>query len=192
MFIKNVLEMSGLFMFTVSALMYIFKTKPIDWFKIVKVASGIPFMLFPRFLDPWWSQTFSALTTSGYYLFIFASVWGGEVIGAYGRWKHFDSYLHFGSGILFAMMAWELLSMPSVQIPLALTAVLSFAIVMAIGSVWEIYEFTVDHFFDLNMQRYRDFEGNQFIGQVALYDTMKDIICNGSGALLGVIIKLLV
>ena len=67
---------------------------------------------------------------------------------------------------------------------LAYTAALfSFVFSVAIGALWEIYEFTLDSFLELNMQKYRENNGTPLIGQEALFDTMKDIVIDTLGAL---------
>ena len=54
---------------------------------------------------------------------------------------------------------------------------------LALGAVWEIYEFTMDSVFGTNMQKYMLDNGTALIGQAALQDTMKDIIVDAIGAL---------
>ena len=55
-------------------------------------------------------------------------------------------------------------------------AVFAFCFALAMGAVWEIYEFTMDSVFGTNMQKYMLDNGTALIGQAALQDTMKDII----------------
>ena len=54
-------------------------------------------------------------------------------------------------------------------------AVFAFCFALALGAVWEIYEFTMDSVFGTNMQKYMLDNGTALIGQAALQDTMKDI-----------------
>ena len=56
--------------------------------------------------------------------------------------------------------------------PVAL-AVLSFCFAVSIGAVWEIFEFSMDQFFGMNMQK------------SGLMDTMWDLIMDFIGALIG-------
>ena len=62
-------------------------------------------------------------------------------------------------------------------------AVFAFSFALALGAVWEIYEFTMDSVFGTNMQKYMLDNGTALIGQAALQDTMKDIIVDAIGAL---------
>ena len=50
-------------------------------------------------------------------------------------------------------------------------AIFSFSFALAIGTIWEIFEFGIDNFFGLNMQK------------SGLVDTMWDLIVNSFGAL---------
>jgi len=53
----------------------------------------------------------------------------------------------------------------------AFVALFSFVFAIAIGSMWEIFEYSMDSFFDLNMQK------------SGLVDTMWDLIVDAVGAL---------
>jgi hypothetical protein len=53
----------------------------------------------------------------------------------------------------------------------AFVALFSFAFAMAIGGLWEIFEFSMDNFLGLNMQK------------TGLVDTMWDLIVDALGAL---------
>lgn len=57
---------------------------------------------------------------------------------------------------------------------------------MAVGVVWEIFEFAVDEFWGYNMQKARNLEEvyGYFDTGLGLIDTMKDFIVNTIGALI--------
>ena len=63
-------------------------------------------------------------------------------------------------------------------------ALFAFCFAVAIGAIWEIYEFSLDHLFELNMQKYRHSNGEEFVGHSAVTDTMTDIIIDTAGAFL--------
>ena len=67
-------------------------------------------------------------------------------------------------------------------------AFFAFSFSVAVGCIWEIYEFSFDYFFDLNMQKYRLDDGTPLIGRKAVFDTMKDIIIDVLGALTATVI----
>ena len=52
----------------------------------------------------------------------------------------------------------------------------AFCFSVTLGSLWEIYEFTADGLFGLNMQKFMTAQGELLVGHEALRDTMKDII----------------
>ena len=67
-------------------------------------------------------------------------------------------------------------------------AVFAFCFALAIGALWEVYEFTFDSILGLNMQKHTTETGVALVGTKALSDTMKDIIVDAVGALVVVII----
>ena len=59
----------------------------------------------------------------------------------------------------------------------------AFSFALALGALWEIYEFTIDAVLGLNMQRHMTEAGAPLSGTAALADTMKDIIVDAVAAL---------
>ena len=64
----------------------------------------------------------------------------------------------------------------------------AFCFALAIGAVWEIYEFSLDGLMGFNMQKHTLADGTPLVGHAALSDTMKDIIIDALGALAASII----
>ena len=60
----------------------------------------------------------------------------------------------------------------------------AFCFSVALGAVWEIYEFAADGLFGMNMQKFMLADGTVLAGHAALADTMKDIIVDVLGSLL--------
>ena len=58
-------------------------------------------------------------------------------------------------------------------------ALFTFALAVTVGTMWEISEFLMDHYFGLNMQR------------TGLVDTMTDLMINAAGALIAATIAFL-
>lgn len=110
-------------------------------------------------------------------LFVFASLFLGEVRGYYLRFWWWDAVLHVGSGLLLGLTGFLLVYILNqtdrIQIFMkpGFVALFSFAFAMAAGALWEIFEFTVDNLFGLNMQK------------SGLQDTMWDLIVDAFGAL---------
>jgi hypothetical protein len=111
-------------------------------------------------------------------LFIYASLFLGEVNAYYTQFWWWDAMLHTLSGVIIGaigfMIVYILNSDPRVQIKISPAFVALFALCFAvsIGVVWEIFEFSMDYFFALNMQK------------SGLVDTMSDLIVDLIGALI--------
>lgn len=124
-----------------------------------------------------------------YILFIYASTFLGEVRSFYYRVPHFDTILHIFSGAMIAILGFSIISIlnNSDRIPVnlspAFVACFTFCFALALGCVWEIYEFLADGIMDTNMQKFALEDGTNLIGRLAVIDTMKDIIVDAIGAL---------
>jgi len=108
-------------------------------------------------------------------LFVYASIFLGEVHGFYTRFWWWDVVLHAGSGIAIGFIGFLILytlhrdglfeARPS------LIVFLSFSVALAIGALWEIFEFTLDSTIGLTMQK-------------SAVDTMRDLVIDAFGALI--------
>lgn len=123
-------------------------------------------------------------------LFIYAATFLGEVRSFYYRIPHFDTLLHTLSGGMIAALGFSIIAFlnDSDKIPVTLSpafvACFTFCFALAIGGVWEIYEFLVDGILNTNMQKFALEDGTGLIGRAAVTDTMKDIIVDAVGALI--------
>lgn len=108
-------------------------------------------------------------------LFIYTSLFLGEVHGYYTRFWWWDIILHAGSGVVIAICGFLLLYILAkenkVKTSPLISALFVFSFAMAAGAVWEILEFGMDQIFGLNMQK------------SGLVDTMWDLIVDSIGAL---------
>lgn len=109
-------------------------------------------------------------------LFFFASIFLGEAFDFYERLWWWDLALHgssalgFGlTGFLFVFMLFE---GDRLAAPPSAIAFITFCVAMTVGAIWEVFEFTMDNSFGLNMQK------------SGLDDTMADLIVNAIGALI--------
>ena len=109
-------------------------------------------------------------------LFVFASLFLGEVRGYYTRFWWWDALLHTGAGFLLGILGFLLVyslnerGLGSLQLKPSFVALFSFTFSLALGALWEIFEFGMDQIFGLNMQK------------SGLVDTMWDLIVNVIGA----------
>ena len=124
-----------------------------------------------------------------YTLFLYGSTFLGEVLSFYYKVPHWDTILHTFSGAMLGALGFSVITFLNKTdgIPISLSpafvAVFTFCFAMALGVVWEIYEFAVDYFFNTNMQKFAIEGGELLFGQFALMDTMKDLIVDMVGAL---------
>ncbi len=109
-------------------------------------------------------------------IFVFMSLFLGEVYDYYGRFWWWDKVLHTGSafllGVLGFLMVYVLNEKKEIDLDLnpSFMALFAFMFAVSIGAIWEIFEFTMDQVFGLNMQK------------SGLVDTMWDLIVDCLGA----------
>ena len=108
-------------------------------------------------------------------LFIYATLFLGEVQDFYTYFWWWDILTHGFSAIVFGFIGFTVLYFMVNRHELRARpwaiAIFSFSFAIAIGVIWEIFEFSMDQFFGLNMQ------GS------GLIDTMGDLIVDFLGAL---------
>ena len=115
-------------------------------------------------------------------LFVFASLFLGEVRDYYERIAWWDQALHTTAGLLLGLLGFLIVYVlnesKSVQLQMrpSFVALFAFAFAIAIGTLWEIFEFGMDQTFGFNMQK--PMRGDPS----GLTDTMFDMIVNAVGA----------
>lgn len=148
----------------------------------------------PSFLEKKWSFEIPNYMCILYFIFLFCAIYLGEVRNFYYSVPHWDTILHAFSGAMLGAFGFTLVSIlndsSKVEVTLSplFVCLFAFCFAVAVGAMWEIYEFTGDSLFGLNMQKFRTADGNLLIGHNALSDTMKDLIIDSVGALFVVII----
>lgn len=110
-------------------------------------------------------------------MFVGGTLFLGEVFDFYERFWWWDIAMHGGSAVGFGLIGFVLVFMMFqgdryAAPPLAI-AFFAFCFALAIGAMWEIFEFAMDQAFGLNMQK------------SGLMDTMGDLIVDTGGALIG-------
>jgi len=110
-------------------------------------------------------------------IFIVAAIVFGELAGFYERFWWWDELLHLTSGLLLGMLGlclvWVLNFNERIDLELSRRFICLFAFVfaVAIGAIWEIFEYGMDKLFSMNMQKN------------GLDDTMSDLMVDAIGAL---------
>jgi hypothetical protein len=115
-------------------------------------------------------------------VFIFASLYLGEIQDFYRRFWWWDIALHASAGLLMGIVGFLLVYLlnESKRVELQMTPVFislfAFSFAVTIGTLWEIFEFFMDRLFGLTMQK-------PMLGDPSgLTDTMWDMIVNAVGA----------
>jgi hypothetical protein len=109
-------------------------------------------------------------------LFVLATIYLGEMRDFYTWLWWWDLALHGSSAVGFGIIGFLLILMlfegDRYAAPPWALGVLSFCVAMTVGALWEVFEYTTDQIFQLDMQK------------SGLDDTMSDIIVNAVGAAL--------
>lgn len=119
--------------------------------------------------------------------FIFASLYLGERRDFYERFWWWDLALHSTSGVLLGILGFLLVYVlnenPGVELRMlpGFVAFFAFCFSLSVGTLWEIFEFSMDRIFGLNMQK------PMFGDPSGLTDTMWDLIVDAIGTLAVVI-----
>ncbi len=114
--------------------------------------------------------------------FVFASIFLGEVRGYYHRFWWWDIALHTLSGLLLGVLGFLLVYVLNasdridLQMRPRFVALFAFLFAVAVGAIWEIFEFAMDQLFSMNMQK------AMFDDPSGLTDTMWDLIVDTIGA----------
>ncbi|KRE59686.1 hypothetical protein [Paenibacillus sp. Soil750] len=135
-------------------------------------------LLLIRLVVKWTKSTMFTSLRFCVLLFIFITMFLANEFGYYGVIPYLDKIEHLFSGVILCFIGLLIYTKAAdhpkgTEPPSSHVAVwlcLFFSIAMA--GVWEIYEFATDHLFGLNSQN------------GSLLDTMTDIICGTSGAIL--------
>jgi hypothetical protein len=115
-------------------------------------------------------------------LFIFATLFLGEVRDYYQRFWWWDVTLHTTSGLLLGMVGFMFVYMLNedrhvdLHMRPTFVALFAFFFAVAIGGIWEIFEYAMDHWFGTNMQPATTNDPS------GLTDTIQDLIVDTVGA----------
>jgi hypothetical protein len=136
-------------------------------------------MLLGRGLDVYVPAEFELLTIA----FIFAALFLGETRDYYARFWWWDIALHTTSGgllgVLGVLLVYVLNQNARIDLHMqpGFVAFFAYCFAVAVGTLWEIFEFAMDQLFGMNMQK-------PMLGEPSgLTDTMWDLIVNSLGAL---------
>ena len=116
--------------------------------------------------------------------FVFATLFLGEIESYYRLIWWWDAGLHASSGLMFGIVGFLLVyalnqnERIDMNLRPRFLALFAFVFAMAVGALWEVFEFAMDQTFGLEMQKPR-------LGDPSgLTDTMWDLVFDAIGALI--------
>ncbi len=115
-------------------------------------------------------------------LFVFATLFLGEVRDYYERFWWWDLALHATAGLLLGLLGFMIVYMLNedrhvdMHMRPSFVALFAFFFALGIGGLWEIFEFAMDESFGLAMQKPTPGDRS------GLTDTMHDLIVDTAGA----------
>jgi len=155
---------------------------------------GIFAMLLPKFLHERISIRIPAGMMFLYAIFLYCSIYLGEVRSFYYHIPHWDTILHTFSGLMLGILGFSFITIlnGTEKVPVNLSpifvVIFAFCFAVTLGAVWEFYEFFADGILGTNMQKFATEVGEKMIGRAALMDTMKDLLVDSIGAFVAAVI----
>ncbi len=156
---------------------------------LIQCLLGIVALFIPSIISKKWKIIIPSSMYMIYIIFLYAAIFLGEVRDFYYRIPHWDTILHTFSGAALGALGFSVVNLLNKQEKLKVNlspffvALFSLCFAIAMGVVWEIYEFSFDGLLGLNMQKFALENGVNLVGRAALSDTMKDLIVDSIGAL---------
>ncbi len=155
-----------------------------QWFAAFITTGIVLLTLFPVLL----ARRFEVFVPAEFSLlaivFVFASLYLGEVHDYYARYWWWDIVLHGASGVLLGIVGFLLVHVMNEMAEIGMhmnpgfVAFFAFLFAVGTGALWEIFEFGMDQLFGMNMQK-------EMLGDPSgLTDTMWDLIVDSVGALI--------
>lgn len=143
----------------------------------------------PFLLECIFKLKISTLSCIFFEIFLFYTCVLGTIWNFYTLISFYDKIVHASSGILIAVIIYDLLKCTKHEnnFNYFWLFILIFSICLAVGSLWEIWEFATDFILDGNTQQFTN-----KIGRAALLDTMIDTICNTIGAIIGSVLVIFI
>lgn len=156
---------------------------------LVQCILGLIAMLLPVILSRRFEFRLPSTIYFMFVVFLYAAIFLGEVQSFYYLIPYWDTILHTFSGGMLGALGFSLVSWlnkdehTTLRLSPLFVAIFAFCFAVALGALWEIYEFTFDGILGLNMQKFRLEDGTLLVGREALSDTMQDLCVDVLGAL---------
>ena len=157
---------------------------------LIQCLLGLGVMSLPSLLAKKWRLLLPTAIHVMYYAFLYCAIFLGEVFSFYYLIPHWDTILHFSSGAMLASLGVILIDFLNhdehirVSLSPLFVSLFAFCFALAMGGLWEIYEYLADGLLGLNMQKFMLENGTVLTGRMALTDTMDDLIVDALAALI--------
>ena len=139
--------------------------------------AGLVLPFLPEAVEKIFKCKFTFRISLIYYAFLFVALDMGICMDLYRLWPFFDKAVHFCSGVFSALVGhYALVYFKVNKSPKLFKAMFIMFFSMAIGVIWEFFEFGCDKFLGQSMQQ---------LISVGVDDTMFDLIAATLGASLG-------
>ena len=184
------------FVFSIIGFINIILYAMLSFFKIFNYGNIVYLFLMLYFFIVWipfllhifFKIEFSIKILIFYQIFMFLADVIGSVWRVYDYSNLYDKFMHFLSGVLFAILIFNSLkNNKNNKLNLFWIFLFVFSFSMMIGAFWEILEFGFDGILGRNAQHWQNLTGREI-----LYDTMFDLISDFLGALLGGIVSIFI
>lgn len=147
------------------------------WSTLLVCIAAFVLTLLPTFFSERFHIRLPLSFIGAFSAFVFGTLFLGEVYDFYERVWWWDIVLHgasaVGFGIIGFLFVFYLFEGDKYAAPPWALALIAFCFALAIGTLWEVFEFAMDQLFGLNMQK------------SGLVDTMTDLMVDAVGALVG-------
>ncbi len=151
-----------------------------DYNKWGGVLAGLALPFLPVVVEKVYKSHISFRIQLIYYIFLFISLTLGICMDWYKTMPYFDKIVHFGSGVLSALIGYyALVYFKVVKNPRGFKILFIISLCMLVAVGWECFEFASDKFLGQNMQQ---------LVSVGVDDTMYDLIAAGLGSVIGAVL----
>lgn len=130
---------------------FILQTIHKDWSNVFLCLLSLFLCYLPTIIVKKYYLTITPIFESIIYFFIFFAILLGEVFKFYTAVPHWDTLLHALSGSLSAALAISILK--QIVKEKVILSIIIISISTTIGVLWELCEFSIDYYFQLDMQK---------------------------------------
>lgn len=161
---------------------------------LIQCVLGVLVIHVPSFLAHRWNIKIPKVLFIMYILFLYGAIFLGEVRNFYYLVPHWDDILHCFSSMMTGSFGFMVITILNDDKKVAMNmspkfaALFSFTFSIAIGAVWELYEYAFDGLLGLNMQKFMLENGTILSGHAAISDTMADILVDSIGAFIASVV----